>query len=83
VILVVLCCLWVLCATAVALLPMRYQYVPGFVLLLAAPGLLIWVMIEAGPIWGLFAMLAFVSMFRRPLRFLAMQARDRIRGRTP
>lgn len=73
-ILTVMCCLWVLCATVVALLPMRHQYVPGFALLLIAPLLLVWVALQAGFIWGLLAALAFVSMFRKPLRFLALQA---------
>ena len=32
----ILGCIWVLAATGVAMLPMRYQYVPGLALLLAA-----------------------------------------------
>lgn len=80
-ILAVSCCLWVLAAAAVALLPMRHQFVPGLFLLVLAPALLIWVAFEAGLIWSLFALLAFGSMFRKPLKYLALRARDRAFGR--
>ncbi len=38
--LLVLSCLWVIAGVGVAMLPMRYQYVPGAALLLAAPVLI-------------------------------------------
>ena len=64
-------CLWVMAATLVAFLPMRAQFPPGVALLIAAPVLLGWLAAVHG-IWvfcaGLFALL---SMFRRPLLFLA------------
>ncbi|MEM9911671.1 MAG: DUF2484 family protein [Pseudomonadota bacterium] len=72
--LVVSCCLWVLLASLIALLPMRHQYVPGLALLLAAPALLIWIVFEAGLVWACLAVLAFVSLFRKPLRFIAARA---------
>lgn len=75
--LVVSCCLWVLTATAVALMPMRRQFLPGLILLLAAPALLIWILLAAGPVWALGAALAFVSLFRKPLRYLARWVRER------
>ncbi|QMU58187.1 MAG: DUF2484 family protein [Boseongicola sp.] len=63
-------CVWVFCATVVAAFPMRRQFAPGFVLLLAAPVLLGWMAWEHG-VWimalGIFA---FVSMFRHPLRYI-------------
>ena len=72
--LVVLALLWVLAATVVAFLPMRRQYAPGILLVLAAPvliGLLFWYF---GPIYGLAGLLAFLSMFRKPLGYFARRA---------
>ncbi len=70
-------CLWVLAATAVALLPMRYQYAPGVVLLLAAL-VLIYVIGRDVSLWaGGAAALAFISMFRRPLRYFTRRAMGR------
>ncbi len=72
--LVVLASLWVLAATVVAFLPMRHQYAPGIVLLLAAPvliGLLFW---QIGIFWGLAGLFGFLSMFRKPLRYFARRA---------
>ncbi|MDD9922228.1 MAG: DUF2484 family protein [Boseongicola sp.] len=67
-------CLWVLCSTVVATLPMRFQYAPGLCLLLAAPVLLFWIGSTHG-MWLFFiGMFAFVSMFRHPLRFLGRRA---------
>jgi len=51
------------------MLPMRWQYVPGVLLLLAAP-VLIWMIAQAAGIWAAFAgLLAFGSMYRNPLRY--------------
>ena len=67
-------CLWVLAATLVALLPMRYQYAPGILLLLAAP-VLIYLIGRDVALWaGVAAALAFLSMFRNPLRYFARKA---------
>lgn len=66
-----LACVWALAATVVALLPMRLQFPPGFLLLIAAPFLLGFVAWEHG-LWLFLAALAgFVSMFRRPLIYYA------------
>lgn len=71
----ILACLWVLAAVAVALLPRRWQYAPG-VGLLAAAGWLIWrLAAEFGPWVVLPALLAVVSMFRRPLGVLLRRLR--------
>ena len=75
----ILACLWVLAATATAALPMRRQYVPGIALLLLAPLLILWLSIVHGVWIGLVALLAFVSMFRNPLRYLLA----RLRGERP
>jgi hypothetical protein len=64
---VLISCLWVLAGTITALLPMRYQYVPGTVLLLAAPVLIVWLAADYGWWVGLIGLFALLSMFRRPL----------------
>ncbi|MFC6688226.1 DUF2484 family protein [Jhaorihella thermophila] len=63
--------LWAVAATFVALLPMRRQFVPGLALLIAAPGLILWLGAQHGWGWSFAAALGFVSMFRRPLAFIA------------
>ncbi len=63
--------LWAVAATIVALLPMRRQFAPGLALLIAAPGLILWLGAQHGWGWSLVAALGFVSMFRRPLAYLA------------
>lgn len=67
--LIALAAFWVLAATAVAMLPMRRQYVPGVALMLAAPVLIYLLGQEFGWIAGVAAAAAFVSMFRNPLRY--------------
>lgn len=64
-----LCLAWVFASVVVALLPMRRQYVPGVLLLIAAP-VLIFEIGKAVGIWAALAGLAaFVSMYRNPLRY--------------
>ncbi len=70
----VLGCLWVVASAIVAMLPMRRQYAPGLLLLLAAPVLLIFIGYEHGWGWAAVGFLAFVSMFRNPLKYLAKKA---------
>lgn len=70
----VLACFWVLAATGVAMLPMRYQYVPGVALLVAAPVLIGVIWFEHGWMVGAAALFGFVSMFRRPLMFFGRKA---------
>lgn len=74
-----LCVLWVFASVGVAMLPMRHQYIPGVALLIAAPVLIIAIGIHVGWIASLVAVLAFVSMFRNPLRYLFA----RVRGQKP
>ena len=69
-------CAWVLFATIVAALPMRRQYAPGFVLLLAAPFLLGWIGFTHGMWIFIVGLFAFISMFRNPLRYLLRLKRD-------
>ncbi|KIN73081.1 DUF2484 family protein [Sulfitobacter guttiformis] len=70
---------WVFASAAVAMLPMRRQYVPGVILLLAAPVLIVMVGIQFGWVFALLGLAAFVSMFRNPLRYIAA----RLRGEHP
>lgn len=71
--------LWVVAATAVALMPMRRQYAPGLALLLAAPALICWIAVAHGWIWAVLGFGAFVSMFRRPLVYILGTALRRAR----
>lgn len=72
-------CIWVLLATIVAFLPMRQQYPPGIVLLVAAPFLLGWIALDHGAWIFVAGLLAFLSMFRNPLIYFLRRAR----GETP
>jgi hypothetical protein len=65
---------WVLASAVVAMLPMRRQFIPGVVLLLAAPLLIFWIGYTHGWVWSALAIFAFVSMFRNPLIYLAKRA---------
>jgi hypothetical protein len=69
------CIGWVLASAAVAMLPMRYQYVPGVALLIMAPFLIFWVGAVVGWWAAALAVFAFVSMFRNPLRYFWARAR--------
>lgn len=68
---VLLACLWVVAGSLVAFLPMRHQYAPGIALLVLAPVLIWMVGQEYGVVPAALAVLAFVSMFRNPLRYFA------------
>ncbi|SEW19825.1 Protein of unknown function [Aliiroseovarius sediminilitoris] len=70
--------LWVIAATAVAFLPMRRQFVPGLVLLVAAPFLILWIGANHGWLWAGLGLAAFLSMFRRPLWYLTRKASGRV-----
>ncbi len=59
---------WVFAASGVAMLPMRLQFPPGLVLLIAAPILIVWLGMDFGWIASAGALAAFLSMFRNPIR---------------
>ncbi|MGC1494266.1 MAG: DUF2484 family protein [Sulfitobacter sp.] len=65
-----LCILWVFTSVAVAMLPMRKQYFPGVILLIAAPILIVMIGLQTGWIVAALAIAAFVSMFRNPLKYI-------------
>jgi hypothetical protein len=73
--LMILCCLWVLSSAAVALLPMRRQYVPGVAFLIAALVLIVAIGFQHN--WGIAALglAAFLSMFRNPLKYFYARLR--------
>lgn len=58
---------WVFASTLVAILPMQRQYVPGVILLAAAPVLILWLGYDHGWWWSVLALFAFISMYRNPL----------------
>ena len=62
----VLFCVWVVVATVIAMLPRRFHW-PGAALLIALGipllGFVTW---EAGPVWGVVALLAGMSVLRWP-----------------
>lgn len=73
------CITWVFASVACAMLPMRRQYVPGVILLIAAPFLIVWIGVQVHPLAAIAAAAAFVSMFRNPLRYVLA----RLRGEEP
>ena len=75
-----LAALWVILAAIVALLPIRRQFAPGIVLLIAAPFLLVYLGYQHGGWIVLAASVAIVSMFRRPLFYMGKRLIGRVRG---
>tara|TARA_R110002074_G_scaffold14469_1_gene49878 strand:+ start:531 stop:782 length:252 start_codon:yes stop_codon:yes gene_type:complete len=71
--------LWVFASVGVAMLPMRKQYVPGVILLIAAPVLIVMIGMKVNWIVALLALAAFVSMFRNPLKYLIAK----LKGQNP
>jgi len=72
--------LWVIAAALVAMLPMRRQFAPGIVLLIAAPFLLVYLGYQHGGWIVLAASVAIISMFRRPLFYMGKRLIQRVRG---
>ncbi len=66
--------LWALASAGVAMLPMRRQYVPGVILLVAAPVLILWIGASHGWTIAVLCLLGFLSMFRNPLRYFWRRA---------
>lgn len=74
-----LCVLWVFASVGVAMLPIRNQYIPGVILLVAAPVLLYFIGQQVGWVAAMLGLAAFLSMFRNPLRYIWA----RLRGQNP
>ncbi len=66
--------LWIVASAAVSFLPMRHQYAPGLLLLVLAPALIAWLAVSYGLWLAVFGAVAFLSMFRHPLRYLFRKA---------
>lgn len=64
----------VVASAITAALPMRLQYPPGIALLVLAPVMIGFLGYQHGTVWLLLGLAAFVSMFRRPLVYLARKA---------
>lgn len=79
-ILALACSGWVLLSAGVALLPLRRQFVPGVLLLLAAPVLIVWIALEVGVLAAGLALAAVASMYRNPLRYLVTKWRGGATG---
>lgn len=71
--------LWVFASVAVACLPIRYQYIPGVALLIAAPVLIVAIGLHVGWIAAALAFAAVVSMYRNPLRYFI----GKLKGENP
>ena len=69
--------LWVVASAIIGMLPMRHQYAPGICLLIAAPILIIWIGAAHGWVLAAVGLVAFLSMFRHPLIYLAKKALGR------
>ncbi|MBW4960482.1 DUF2484 family protein [Sulfitobacter sp. CW3] len=74
-----LCLIWVFLSATVATLPLRMQFIPGAILLVAGPVLIIVIGFEVGFVFSVIALAAYVSMFRNPLLFLLAK----LRGQKP
>ena len=64
------CIGWVFASAACAMLPIRYQYVPAVILLIAAPILILLIGIQVSAWIAIAAIVASTLMFRNPLRYL-------------
>lgn len=73
--LILACSLWVIVGAVTAFLPLRRQMIPGLVLILTAPALLVWIGLLYGWVWVAAGVLAFGSMFRSPIRYFYRRAR--------
>lgn len=74
-----LCVGWVFASAVVAMLPIRNQFAPVAILFPAALVLIGWAALQVHWLAGLFALFAFVSMFRNPLRYVFAK----LRGQNP
>jgi hypothetical protein len=74
-----LCLIWVFLSATVATLPLRMQFIPGAILLVAGPVLIVVIGFEVGFVFSVIALAAYVSMFRNPLLFLLAK----LRGQSP
>jgi hypothetical protein len=74
---ILLAAAWVFAATGVAFLPLRFQMVPGLVLMAAAPFVIAYLGVQHGWVGAVAGAAGFVSMFRQPLRYFWARLRGR------
>ena len=74
-------CLWIVTASAVGLLPSRdHHWRAAYVLIGLGIPILGWLTYQNGPIWGLLALAAGVSILRWPVIYLWRWARRKVAG---
>lgn len=71
--------IWVILSAMVAMLEMRWQRRFGLPLFFAAPFLVIWLSIDFGWFIGVACFVAFVSMYRHPLRYFVSRLFGRMK----
>ncbi|MBL3568480.1 DUF2484 family protein [Rhodovulum sp. BSW8] len=76
----VLACLWVLVATVVGLLPEKFHWPGAYALIATGIPLVGFVTYQSGPVWGLIALAAGVSILRWPLIYLGRSLTKRRRS---
>ena len=64
------CIVRIFVSAACAMLPVRYQYVPAVILLIAAPILILLIGIQVSAWVAIAAIVASISMFRNSLQYL-------------
>lgn len=81
----VLACLWVLIAGVISILPSNIHWRAAYGLIAVGIPLLGYVTYQNGPVWGLIALAAGVSVLRWPVfylgRWLVRPGRDRREGK--
>ncbi len=74
-------CLWAIAANVSAMFPSRRKHWPAAIVLLATGiPILGWVTYENGPLWGLLALAAGMSVLRWPVFFLWRWLRRQVTG---
>ncbi len=74
----VLLAIWVMLASGVAFLPMKYQRLIGLPLLISVLILIVWIARVHGIWLAVVGVFAFVSMFRKPLIYFWRKATGKI-----
>lgn len=72
---VIIAALWVVASAITSFLSMKRQFLPGIILLVAAPVIIIWLGYDFGWWVSIIGLFAFVSMFRNPLKYFYCRAR--------
>ena len=73
--------LWIIAASAIAMLPMRWQFLLGIPLLVLVVPLLVHVGLDVGWGWAALFFAGLASMFRRPLTGIGRYLVRRMSGR--